>query len=338
MWKIKYSLMEGEEAGGSPAGGDAPPADPSSEASPLVNVDDTSGEHNEAPDVFGDLANEFDQEDIGEVAESEPAEAPAAKAPTVPPVPSAPAEETPPAEPPAGEVETPPTTPPKKEEPASEETPPKSEEEKPPESPPTAKEEEAKPPEKTEEELKAERETARASLKDSLVERYKLSEEDIETVRTEPEKVLPGMLAEAFMDVFEAVNQRMQTMLPRAIEQISAQQTQVQAAETAFYTANPALDKAKHGEVVQRLGHAYRQANPSANMETFNREVGAQAIIALKIPFDTRTGKVIEEPVETPPATPPAFKPAQESSAHSPKPAEENFWTGLSREMDEEDA
>ena len=76
---------------------------------------------------------------------------------------------------------------------------------------------------------------------------------------------------------------------------------------------------------------AYRHVDPNASLETFVKNVGAQAMIALKIPMEPS----VVAPVAAAPAP---FQPAVARPPVGGPVAKENVFTQLDREFDEEDA
>lgn len=244
------------------------------------------------------------------------------------PEPKAEEEEPPAAEEPAPEtLETKPEDEPQEkpeegqeaEEPASEEEP---AEEPPAEEPPQ--------PEPTQEELQQQL----VDLEEKLVSHYQLSDEHAELMQTEPEKVIPQLAAKMAMDLQQAFSHQLHTLLPQMVAQTIQRQQAASEGEQSFYSQWPALKD--YQETVLRLGQAYRQLNPTASREQFIREVGAQAMLAHKIPFNMETGEMIveEEIQDTIPAphTPPT------PSAVQPPPRENNNpFAKLAEEFIEED-
>jgi hypothetical protein len=139
-----------------------------------------------------------------------------------------------------------------------------------------------------------------------------LTEDEIVALRNEPEKVLPKMLANMFYDMHGAIMQAVQASMPNMLQEVQTRASSVQAAEAEFHTAWPLLkDK---GDLVLRIGRAYKAANPGADRATMIREIGAMAMVQAQIPFDVVTGKAITPaaPVGNQP-----FRPTVTSSASS---------------------
>ena len=117
-----------------------------------------------------------------------------------------------------------------------------------------------------------------------LEQRYALSDEEVELLRDSPESMLPRFGARLFFDaVTQAVN-AVNTQLPAAIANYLKSNQVESSAEDTFYESWPGL-KESGGETVRRIGAAYRAQNPRASAEDFTRDVGAAAMVSLRIPL-----------------------------------------------------
>lgn len=153
-------------------------------------------------------------------------------------------------------------------------------------------------------------ETLRANALVELEKDFTISEEDAQTLVTEPEKVLPKLAAQIYMVAYENATKSVMAALPQMIRQTTSQQAAAESATKTFYEKWDKLDSSnkKHSETVARIATVYRQVNPMATAEQFIAEVGAQSLLALGIPF----AEIIDSP---PVETPPAFQPAAPSGA-----------------------
>lgn len=144
---------------------------------------------------------------------------------------------------------------------------------------------------------------------------YKLTEEDVAQLNENPAAYIPKAMARVYLDTISASFQQFVNYLPRMVHQVLEARDSHAKSETDFYSAWPDLakyaDQKKAKETVLRIGGAYRQANPTATAEEWINEVGAQAMVALRI-----------QPTlaPQPPVTPeiPAFKPASNTPASTP--------------------
>jgi hypothetical protein len=157
----------------------------------------------------------------------------------------------------------------------------------------------------------AQRETARTELE----KHYALSKEDADLMISEPEKVLPKLASQMYVEMYENVMRSVQQMLPNAVQHINHTSQVGQKDEDEFYTSWPALKE--HSKEVLRIGQMYRQMNPTAPKEQFIREVGLQSAIALKLPIDGVPGMAPSTTAPAAPVTPP-YVPPQGGSVNTP--------------------
>lgn len=174
----------------------------------------------------------------------------------------------------------------------------------------------------------------RTNAEAEIQARYAMSEEDAALMVTEPEKVLPKLAATLYMDAFESISQGLMSALPGMIQQTIQNQQTVSQAEDAFYgkwEGKLSKTDATHKAIIDRVGAVYRQVNPQATSEQYIAEVGAQALMALGIPFQD----IIDAPPEiTPPPATPA-KPGGITPPVVPKPT--NEFATLAEEFLEDD-
>lgn len=179
----------------------------------------------------------------------------------------------------------------------------------------TSQVEETKAPEaeaKTNEELEAERAKWREESLSKIEDYYssQLSDEDKDLLLTEPDKVLPRLLARSYLDMYDSLMAGMTQQMPQQVTQLMETQKATQKAESAFFEKWPQLKSAaaespEKAQILQRTVQAYRQLNPNAPLEQAITESGAMAMVALKIPLDVdkpAEPEVVEKPFT--PATP----------------------------------
>jgi hypothetical protein len=190
--------------------------------------------------------------------------------------------------------------------------------------------------EKTPEQLQADIAARRQEFRSSLVKLYEPTTKDKGgLLLTEPEKVLPELAAELHMQVLESAVYGIMAQVPQIVQNVIAMQHTTERNEASFFAAWPQLaaKKVEAMPLITRFAPIYRQANPSASMEDFTREVGSMVMVALRI---APTGAV-----EPPPATPPAvFAPAVPGAGGAPPtgtPAPKNQWEQLQEEFLQED-
>lgn len=127
---------------------------------------------------------------------------------------------------------------------------------------------------------------------------------------TEPEKALPGILANAYMDMYDSLMGGVSQSMPAHVQNIIQTQKANQEQETAFFEKWPKLKEAysenaeKQGVIVRSI-QLYRQANPQATVQQAIDEAGASAMVALRIPIGDVAGQpVIAETKGFAPAAP----------------------------------
>lgn len=174
----------------------------------------------------------------------------------------------------------------------------------------------------------------RGKAHNELVQHFSINEEDAGLLQTEPDKVLPKLAANLYLDVFEAVVKTVQGMMPSQVQNVMQTQTVNQKNETDFFGAWNKLDRgnAEHTNMLTRIGTAYRQLNPQATKEQFIQEVGAQAMVALRIPLEADApSTVAPAPAPHRPAAPAAH------SQPAAKGKELNEYEQLANELLEDD-
>lgn len=154
-----------------------------------------------------------------------------------------------------------------------------------------------------------------------IASQYAISEEQTRQLMTEPEKVLPQLLAEAQLRAQEVTFRMVMAQLPAALERITAYNTASSAAEAKFFTAHPELKE--HKATVEKLVLAYRNMYPDATMDEVIADVGDMAKKRLKI--------AVAPPAATPPAAPAVRRPpgAAAAPAAPPKAPEVNAFGSL---------
>lgn len=211
---------------------------------------------------------------------------------------------------------------------------------------PTPEEKEKKEPEKSEtltDEQAAELFTNwRGETQKLLAEHvYRLTDEDVAELNENPAAYIPKMAARVYLDCISASFQQFVTYLPRMVHQVLEAREGITVQETKFYEAWPQLKE--HKDKVLRMGASYRKENPSASMEDFINEVGAQAMVALRLSPEKANGKTAEE-LEKEAKAKKSFKPAIDGSAsetpsknkpQNPFDAMANEWDLHGEELDD---
>lgn len=158
--------------------------------------------------------------------------------------------------------------------------------------------------EKLREDFQARRQVVIATL---AKDRYALSEDQIGQLNSGNYEVISTLLATAHMDAVEATLSRVVANMPALVNGALDNREIFAKSEESFFQAWPQLSPKEHSADIKRMGLAYRQLNPTATAEEFIRDVGAQVIIARKIPIpqpSDNKGNGEGDPVAPP------FKPA----------------------------
>lgn len=163
---------------------------------------------------------------------------------------------------------------------------------------------------------------------------YALKPEEIEELDTNPGEFLSRKMAKVYLDAVTATLTQVTQFLPRMIQDVNQQSVQSNQNEEQFFQRWPKLKE--HQQAVLRTAAVYRQLNPSASMEDFINEVGAQTMVALRIPPEEQqqqvNGKGNGVPVRTAP-----FKPAASSPPGGASPPQQkNLFDQLNDEFEEE--
>lgn len=108
---------------------------------------------------------------------------------------------------------------------------------------------------------------------------YQLSAEEIEGIQTEPEKVVPKLLAKVHVNAVQGVIRHVAAQLPGMLNSMLQVRETHQREEQKFWDAWPELDKGKHSPQVMQTARLFRQQYPTASQEEFVRFVGAQVML-----------------------------------------------------------
>lgn len=166
----------------------------------------------------------------------------------------------------------------------------------------------------------------KANFQTHLTKQYAFSEEEVLSLQTEPEKVLPQMAARLHMEVLDNVMQHVYQALPNVIQSHTQSSLREQKAQEEFFGAWPELRGAE--QQVLQMGQMFRQMNPKATPQEAIQRIGEITMAALGKKRATAPA------AETFPEPPPApFRPAAPGRVASPLPGK-NKWEAL---MDDDD-
>lgn len=175
----------------------------------------------------------------------------------------------------------------------------------------------------------AERAAAASELlekrKQELMAHYKLPDDAALRIVSEPESVLPELLARVHMQVEAQMLNAMHHVVPIIMENVSQARTVEQKYRTAFFTAYPEL--AEHESEALHVGMMFRQINKTATQEEAIKAIGETTMAALGL---RRAAPAVGE-VVTPPSVP--FRPAQPGAAGSAPVQSTNVFTQMAEEL-----
>lgn len=174
-------------------------------------------------------------------------------------------------------------------------------------------------------------------LQEALSKQYVLSEEQADLLVTDPNKVVPQLLAQMHMNVLSHALRMVQESLPQQLTQHTERALAEQKLNDQFSAAFPDLslsDKDVNQAVTQAVALVKTQM-PKATMEEKIQRVGALTRVLLGKPAPT--AQAVQQPVSRPaapqPVSPSRTAPASRSST---APAKDQ-WAGLIDEFTRED-
>lgn len=170
---------------------------------------------------------------------------------------------------------------------------------------------------------------------------YQLSQEELEGIQVEPEKVLPKLMARVHVNAVQGVLRHVAQQMPAMVHGLIHAQSEHKAREDEFFKAWPQLDRTKHGQDIVRAGQVFRQLNPQATLQDFIKQVGAQVVIAhglhLQAPAQAAQPQQQRTVQQQAASTPAPFVPAGVGRTSAPVtiPTENNPWSELVEVMNE---
>ena len=114
---------------------------------------------------------------------------------------------------------------------------------------------------------------------------YTPKDEEARALMLEPEKVVPKMFARLHVDVLDSVIQGIGKELPGLVQMTVNRMIGEAKASKGFYERWPQLAKTEFTPTVQRLMAAYKGQFPQSSLEQMITDVGAAAMVGLKLPL-----------------------------------------------------
>lgn len=148
----------------------------------------------------------------------------------------------------------------------------------------------------------------------ALEREYGLSEDDANTMLTEPEKVLPKLAATLHMNITEHVMRSVAAMVPNMIGQVQESSQRENQAKSEFYKVNDDLADPKFTDAILQMGAMYRQVNGSAPPQEAILAIGNLVRTAMGLPLRAAGGAPAPAAAPAVQAQPSAFVPARGGS------------------------
>lgn len=163
----------------------------------------------------------------------------------------------------------------------------------------------------------------------ALEKMYQLKDEDAQALVTEPERILPKLLAQLHMQATKGMLQSMQTAVPQIVQRTqSATQVETEARQ-AFFKENEDLAKPEYEQAILQMGTMFRQVNPTAPREEAVKKIGELVRVSMGLP-----AKTASQPLESS-AAPVPFTPARGGTGGAVK-APDNVWAALAAEFEQD--
>lgn len=174
-------------------------------------------------------------------------------------------------------------------------------------------------------------------LQDALSKQYVLSEEQADLLVTDPNKVVPQLLAQMHMNVLSHALRMVQESLPQQFTQHTERALAEQKLNDQFSAAFPDLslsDKEVNQAVTQAVALVKTQM-PKATMEEKIQRVGALTRALLGKPAPT--AQAVQQPVSRPAAPQPVSPSRTAPASRSYTAPAKDQWAGLIDEFTRED-
>lgn len=162
---------------------------------------------------------------------------------------------------------------------------------------------------------------------EALTGAYKLSDDEAAAALTEPEVLLPKLLARMQMQVLEQTMQGVHRVMPDLVQSVQQTSTVEQKARDMFFGANQDLADARYAPSIQKAGQLFRQTNPTATPEQAVAGIGNIVRMMHGLPAPV-AAPAAQAPAA--PAAPRPFTPARGGGgAAGAAPVTQNLWAEL---------
>lgn len=160
-----------------------------------------------------------------------------------------------------------------------------------------------------------------------IAQRFTFTDEERESLREEPEKVLPSLAARLQVETYEMVLAALHSVLPTLIGQAIQGHQVAQTTHSKFLERWPELKDPRYEPVIREVAAQYRKAFPDATPEDAIEDIGRIAMRKLGI-----KPKSPEQKARPTSPSPRSYVPAGRgaaSSAQLVKKPEPNLWAEL---------
>jgi hypothetical protein len=160
-----------------------------------------------------------------------------------------------------------------------------------------------------------------------IAQRFTFTDEERESLREEPEKVLPSLAARLQVETYEMVLAALHSVLPTLIGQAIQGHQVAQTTHSKFLERWPELKDPRYEPVIREVAAQYRKAFPNATPEDAIEDIGRIAMRKLGI-----KPKSPEQKARPTSPSPRSYVPAGRGAASSAQPVkkpEPNLWAEL---------
>lgn len=168
-----------------------------------------------------------------------------------------------------------------------------------------------------------------------LEEAYKLPADIAAQMETEPEVVMPRLMADVHLRVQAQILDQLQQALPHLFNTLSSVQVRENAAKEQFFAEWPGLRP--YEQQVLQTGAFFRAANKDADAVTAVERIGQLTAVSLGLDPGTvrkAAGAAPGAPTPTPAPAGAPRRPAGSGPSGAPTPAAQNIFTQFAEEED----
>lgn len=148
----------------------------------------------------------------------------------------------------------------------------------------------------------------RARSLSQLESYYKLSDDERSELEDNITEALPKLLARVHYDAMRSAMRGILNNMPVLVQGAQKQETAQQKLDQTFYGRWPKLNTTEGRQTVESFKSAFLKQNPGMSLRDYIDNVGAAAMVRLKLPMETAA---VAAPAPAAPAAPAGHRPAQ---------------------------